>query len=100
MIIGFDLGLQGTNGFDFLRLACSEVFEQQPDFHPEPKVFFSRFFGFLKITNVSGFLQKFKLYQVQCIRLTKKCIRFFYQVVKLYQGGKYQVFEIFDFLPG
>ena len=62
--------------------------------------FFTRFFGFLKITNVSGFLQKFKLYQVQCIRLTKKCIRFFYQVVKLYQGGKYQVFEIFDFLPG
>ena len=64
------------------------------------RFFFTSFFGFSKITNVSGFLQKFKLYQVQCIRLTKKCIRFFYQVVKLYQGGKYQVFEIFDFLPG
>ena len=62
--------------------------------------FFTRFFGFLKITNVSDFLQKFKLYQVQCIRLTKKCIRFFYQVKKLYQGEKYQVFEIFDFPAG
>ena len=61
------------------------------------RFFLPSFLGFLKITNVSGFLQKFKLYQVQCIRLTKKCIRFFYQVVKLYQGGKYQVFEILDF---